>query len=75
MLRLGPAGHCLTDYLMKLFTGRGFPFTSTAVRGDVREVKEPLGYMVLDFYMDMNAATGSESERTRSESSDKEKTS
>eukprot|EP00974_Lingulodinium_polyedra_P088649 8596344-Lingulodinium_polyedra.AAC.1 len=36
MLRLGPAGHYLADFLLVFFTVRGFLFTTTAVRAVVR---------------------------------------
>ena len=57
--RVNLAGRDLTEHMVRLLGERGYPFVTSAEREIVRDIKEKLAYVALDFDKELAIAANS----------------
>ena len=57
--RMDFAGRDVTDCLIQLLAERGYAFTTTVGREIVRDIKEQLGYVALDYEQELKISSSS----------------
>ncbi|KAK9074973.1 hypothetical protein SSX86_003292 [Deinandra increscens subsp. villosa] len=59
ILRLDLAGANITDFLMKILSERGYELTTSADREIVRDIKEKVAYVALDYEQELKSVKNS----------------